>query len=244
MKILIVIPVRWKSSRFVGKPLANILGKPMLEYVWNNAKKSNKTKNVVIGTDNKKIFTFCRNRNINVLMTSVNALTGTDRVFMVSKKIHADIYVNLQGDEPLINSKNIDKLIDYLIKNLSKGFSAALGYYEENSNNKINKFKPKTYLVKSIENKLLYLSRSPIPTFFSSKKKKKRFVSLGIFAFTKKILKKFSNYKKTELEIRESVEMLRLIENNEKILCVRLNEIDASVDYPSDIKKVEKLLKK
>ncbi len=240
MKILIVIPARWNSSRFPGKPLALINGKEMIRRVWEQCLKVKEANNCVVATDNVKIFKFCIKNNIKVMMTSTKHKTGSDRVSEVSKKINADIYVNVQGDEPLIKPKNIDFLIRKIKSN--KNYNAALGYYNLNKIIKHKNYYP-TYLVKNSTNEVLYLSRSQIP-FFKKLKNKKVSISLGLFAFTKKGINNFSKLKVSYLENLEKVEMIRFLENNFKILAVKLNEINASVDYPSDIKKVEKILRK
>ena len=117
MKNLIVIPSRWKSSRFPGKSLALIHGKTMIERVWDKCKKSKEAQEVIVATDSIKIFNFCKKKNINVMMTSNKHLTGSDRIGEVAQKIKADIYVNVQGDEPLIKPTNIDRIIEYLKSN-------------------------------------------------------------------------------------------------------------------------------
>lgn len=240
MKTLIVIPARWNSSRFPGKPLALINGKEMIKRVWEQCLKSKEADDVIVATDNKKIFNFCIENNIKIIMTSNKHKTGTDRVGEVSKKINADIYVNVQGDEPLIKFKNIDLLIRKLKKN--KNYDVVLGYYNLKKIIKYNDYNP-TYLVKNKFEEVLYLSRSQIP-FFDKSKKNTISISLGLFAFTKEGIKNFSKLKVSYLENLEKVEMIRFLENNFKILAVKLNEINASVDYPSDIKKVEKILRK
>ena len=116
MKTIIVIPARWDSSRFKGKPLALIKGITMLERVWKKAKLSKEANDVIVATDNKKIWNFCKKNQFKVIMTSKNHKTGTDRISEVSKKINANIYVNLQGDEPLINPRSIDAVIRCLKK--------------------------------------------------------------------------------------------------------------------------------
>tara|TARA_Y100000590_G_C15483798_1_gene925023 strand:- start:59 stop:784 length:726 start_codon:yes stop_codon:yes gene_type:complete len=239
MKTLIVIPARWNSSRFPGKPLALINGKEMIKRVWEQCLKSKEADDVIVATDNKKIFNFCIENNIKIIMTSNKHKTGTDRVGEVSKKINADIYVNVQGDEPLIKFKNIDLLIRKLKKN--KNYDVVLGYYNLKKIIKYNDYNP-TYLVKNKFEEVLYLSRSQIP-FFDKSKKNTISISLGLFAFTKEGIKNFSKLKVSYLENIEKVEMIRFLENNYKILSVKLNEVNASVDYPSDIKKVEKIIK-
>ena len=174
-------------------------------------------------------------------MTSKKCRTGTDRVFEVSKKIHADIYVNLQGDEPLINSENIDIIINSIKKFKSKNYIASTGYCV--SKDLRNKNLANSFLLKSLNNRLIYLSRSEIPSNYK-KKSAKRLTHIGIMGYTKKGLKIFANYKSTPLEINESNETLRLIENDDKIYCCLFkNQPKLAVDYPSDVKEIEKYLK-
>ena len=116
---LIVIPARYKSSRFEGKPLADNNGKSMIERVWEKCSETSPKKNIIVATDDKRIFQHCRSKEINVLMTSKKCLTGSDRVAEVAKKIEAKFYVNVQGDEPLINPKDILKVIKDFKKNCS-----------------------------------------------------------------------------------------------------------------------------
>lgn len=239
-KILIVIPARWKSKRFIGKPLAKIMGKPVLKHVWLKCIQSKKADNVVVATDNFKIKQFCQKENMDVIMTSSKHLTGTDRVSEVSKKIYADIYVNVQGDEPLIDPKNIDIIVNSLIKKIPRGFSISTGY--EITNIGQNKKKSKNFIVKSKTNRLIFITRSEIPSNY--KKKENRLMHIGLFAFTKEALKKFSSYKIGVLEKNESNELLRLVENDENIFCVPIKNCGLAVDYPSDISKIETFIKK
>ena len=112
MKTLIVVPARYKSSRFPGKPLKKINNKEMILWVLDICKKIlNNNIKLIVATDNKKIFNFVKKNNYNSIMTSSKCLTGTDRVAEVAKKINADIYVNVQGDEPLIKPKDIIQII-------------------------------------------------------------------------------------------------------------------------------------
>ena len=99
MKTLIVIPARWKSSRFLGKPLAKINGKEVIKYVWEKAKLSKITKEVIVATDDKRIKNFCDKENIKALMTSKNHETGTDRIYEVSKKINSDVNINISNEK-------------------------------------------------------------------------------------------------------------------------------------------------
>lgn len=117
MKIVAVIPARYQSSRFEGKPLADICGKPMIQRVYEQALKVKEFSEVYVATDNERIFNVCTQRNVKAIMTSTKHKTGTDRIGEVARNIQADIYVNIQGDEPLIEPATIRKAIIPFIEN-------------------------------------------------------------------------------------------------------------------------------
>lgn len=159
MKAKIIIPARYGSSRFKGKPLAKILGIEMILRVADICGKVSGLNNLYIATDSKKISDLVKKYNYNVLMTSRNCLTGTDRVSEVSKKIDAKIFINVQGDEPLIKSSDIKKIIKTKLENPNH---VICGYDKLNKNeNPLNKNIPK--VVMNSKNELIYISRSPIP---------------------------------------------------------------------------------
>jgi len=242
LKTTIVIPARWNSSRFKGKPLAKINGITVLERVWRKANLSKIAKKIVVATDHKKIENFCKQKKIQVLMTSNKNKTGTDRVYEVSTKINSDIYVNLQGDEPLIDPKSIDKVILCLEKNVKKKFEVSTGFSKLKSQQNNNE-KSCVFLVKSVSNQAIFFSRSKIP-FNINNIKVQRYRHIGLYAYTKQSLKKFHQYKVGPLEISEKLEQMRFLENGERIICTHLSENNLAVDYPSDIKKIENFLKK
>ena len=247
MKVAIVIPARWNSTRFPGKPLAKICGKEVIKYVWEKASLSKLAQDVIVATDNKKIKKFCDNSGIKTLMTSKNNKTGTDRICEVSKKINFDIYCNVQGDEPLIDPINIDKVISCLKKNFNKGYEIATGYSEVRNLKKFIKYndiKTTVFLEKTGNpNKAFIFYRGTQIESLKSKENKP-LKHIGLYAYTKSALKRFHNYKMSPSEISESLEQMRFVENKEKILCVKIKDSFFAVDYPNDIKKIEKFLKK
>ena len=117
MSYLLIIPARYNSKRFPGKPLAKINGKQMIKYVWDTCVSAVSKKNAIIATDSKKIYNFCIKNSMQVIMTSSNCLTGTDRVYEVSKKIKKDFYINVQGDEPLILKNDIINFVKFAKNN-------------------------------------------------------------------------------------------------------------------------------
>ena len=243
MKILIVIPARFKSSRLPGKPLKKIYGKELIIRVLEACKPLiNKNIKMVVATDNKKIFDLVNYFKFQALMTSKGCLTGTDRVAEVSKKIKADIYINVQGDEPLIFFDDIKKVIEAK-KKFPKHVSC--GYCNlKNDESADNKNIPKIVINKKSE--LLYISRSAIPSFKEKKVKKLKFLKqVCIYGFNRNDLNLFSSFKKkTFLEKYEDIEILRFLENGKKIKMVKLSSSSYAVDTFDDIKKVEKMFKK
>ena len=237
--IIIVIPARFKSTRFPGKPLANILGKPMILRVAEIAKKVKEVEEIIVATENKKIANVCKNNKLKYVMTSKRCLTGTDRLSEVAKKIKANIYINLQGDEPLVLKNDIKKVINAKVK---YNDSVICGYtklkIDENQNdNSIPKVVFNKY------NDLMYISRSPVPG--SKQKHTHYFKQVCIYAFNRKELLDFSKYKKKGIiEKIEDIELLRYFDLNKNIKMVRVSGNSIAVDFPKDIKRVEKVLKK
>ena len=240
MKTTIIIPARYGSSRYRGKPLVKILGREMILRVADICKKI-KNVRVFIATDSKKIANVAEKNGYDYIMTSKNCLTGTDRVAEASKKIKSEIFINVQGDEPTISPRDIQKII-----NTKKKFPnhVICGY------DKIHNFEsPKNInlpkVVVNSKDELIYISRALVP---GTKKKNQNinyFKQVCIYAFNKKQLKKFHLKKrKSIIEKMEDIEILRFFEIDEKIKMVKLNSNSVAVDEMCDVKKAEKLLKK
>jgi len=242
LKIAIIIPARFKSSRFPGKPLAKILGVELIIRVLKICSKALNKKNIFVATDNYKIKKIVERNNFKSIMTSKVCKTGTDRVAEASKKIKAKIYINVQGDEPLINYKDILKIIKYKKKfpnHVICGYTKIL----KNENPK-NLNIPKVAINKNEE--LVYMSRSVIPGSKENEKKLKikYLKQVCIYAFNSEELKIYGyNKKKSNLEKLEDIEILRFFEINKKIKMVKTSSGSLAVDQKKDIKKIEKLLK-
>jgi len=240
MSISIIIPARYGSSRYRGKPLVKILGKEMVIRV---ADICNKIKNVkvFIATDSKKIANVVKKYGYKYIFTSSSCLTGTDRVAEASKKIRSKIYINVQGDEPTIDPKDIKKVIE-----TKKKFPnhVVCGYdkvhdFENPSNINLPK------VVVNSKGELIYISRALVPGKKKISQKIQYHKQVCIYAFNKKQLKKFYSMKrKSETESFEDIEILRFFDLNEKIKMVKLNSNSVAVDEIADVKKAEKLLAK
>ena len=240
MSISIIIPARFSSSRYPGKPLVKILGREMILRVADICSKVVNKKNLFIATENKKIAKVVSDAGYNFIMTSKKCLTGTDRVAQAAKKINSKIIVNVQGDEPAIKPSDILKVIKDKIQypnHVICGYNEVKSYENPNDKNI-----PK--VVFNSKNELIYISRSSIP---GSKEKslKKYFKQVCIYGFDKKQLNKFVKKKrKSVLEDREDIEILRFFELDTKIKMTKLSSSSIAVDRKNDVKKAEKLLKK
>ena len=240
MQITIIIPARYGSSRYRGKPLVKILNREMVLRVADICAKVLGRKNLYIATDSKKIKKVVEESNYNIIMTSSNCLTGTDRVAEASTKINSKIFINVQGDEPTINPKDIKKIIKAKIKfpnHVICSFDKVHKFEDPSSKNL-----PK--VVMNEKNELLYISRALIP---GEKNPLNRVFlkQVCIYAFNKKELKEFySLKKKSKLENIEDIEILRFFELDKKIKMIKLNSNSIAVDEINDVVKVEKLLKK
>jgi 3-deoxy-manno-octulosonate cytidylyltransferase (CMP-KDO synthetase) len=234
--VLGVIPARYKSTRFEGKPLIEINGVPMLKRTYLQAKKSTLLDDLIVATDDIRIYDFCVNEKIPVVMTSQDCLTGTDRVAEVSKQLKYDFYINIQGDEPVIDPIAITQLISeyhkyknkYIAYNLYKFISDAS---EINSNTIIK-------VVVSELDELMYMSRLPIP-YSNAPQKAVYKQQIPVYGFTKNALDIFSSHKKTINEQYEDIELLRFIDLGYKLKMSETNVTSIAVDTPSDLKKIE-----
>jgi 3-deoxy-manno-octulosonate cytidylyltransferase (CMP-KDO synthetase) len=237
-KVAVVIPARYKSSRFPGKPLAKIKGKEMIIWVSEIAEKAVGRENVYIATENEEIVDVVKEYGYKVILTSDSCLTGTDRVAEASLEIDADIIINIQGDEPLLEPSDIHKVIEAKLQypNHIVNCMSYLNQHENVEDKKIPK------VITNLNDELIYISRNPIPgtkTGNGDNPKKQ----VCIYAFNREHLKQFSSFgKKTPLEFEEDIEILRFIEMGYKVKMVVLDNESYAVDYPEDINIIEKYL--
>lgn len=244
MKVIGIIPVRFKSKRFPGKPLADISGKPMVQHVYERAKKSKILDDLIIATDDKRIFDKVKEFKAKVVLTGEHP-TGTDRCAEVARKIKAEIVVNIQGDEPVIDPEIIDNAVEPLIKD-KKILVSTLVHKIEDENELENPNIVKVVVDK--DNFALYFSRSVIPYYLACRQtgkniKKIFYKHIGLYVYRKDFLLKFVNMPQSMLEKAEELEQLRALENGYRIKTVLTNYSSIPVDVPKDIKKVEKFLK-
>ncbi|MEZ0153478.1 MAG: 3-deoxy-manno-octulosonate cytidylyltransferase [Candidatus Reddybacter sp.] len=234
----IVIPARYQSSRFPGKPLADILGKVMVERVWEQCCKAVAAELVYIATDSKLIRDKCLGFGAQVVMTSSSCLTGTDRLAEANEQLNCDFLINVQGDEPIIEPNDILKVL----RQFQQVGNVTNAYCRINSESEFRSLTvPK--VVFSQSKKLKYMSRSPIPITksggFSIAHKQ-----VCIYAFSREQLKFFADHKqKTPLEAVEDIEILRFLEADIPVDMVEVDSGSIAVDIPSDVNNVIEFLK-
>lgn len=240
LNFIVIIPARMKSNRLPGKPLIKIQNIPMVIRTYLQCRKVVKNELIFIATDSKKIQNVCKNYGAQSILTSSKCLTGTDRVAEVAKKINARLYINIQGDEPIFNPKDLKKLIKYSLKNSKEIVSGYSNISQERMYNDLNV--PKVVLDKN--QYLLYASRAPVPS-----NKKGNFISaqrqICAYSFPREVLRFFDkSKKKTPLESVEDIEYLRFIENGVRIKCIKMSGTSLAVDNSFDLNLVSQIINK
>jgi len=241
MNVVGIIPARYSSTRLPGKPLLLIHGKPMIQRVYEQTLKSKLINKVIVATDDKRIFDCVKNFGGEVMMTSKKHQSGTDRLCEAAKKINCGIAVNIQGDEPFIDPKNIDIAIEPLLKDKKLNVST-LAIRIKYESDLTDKNKVKVVLDKS--NFALYFSRSRIPFEMDNTHAKVwsgrniYYKHIGLYVYRKDFLMNFSKMKKSYLERMEKLEQLRILENGEKIKVVITKKDSVSIDTAEDIERV------
>ncbi len=230
-----IIPARYRSERFPGKALAHILGKPMIQRVYEAARTAKYLEQVILATDDESIFQEARDFGAEVLMTSPRHVSGTDRVAEVAERTKNQIIINIQGDEPLIRGEAIDGLVEAL---QDKDIPMATLAVRESDMSLLDDSSV-VKVVPDINGFALYFSRSPLPheasEFF--------WRHVGVYGYQKDFLLKLCAMPPSTLEKAEKLEQLRALENGFRIKIIESRFSSLSVDFPEDIIKVEKLLK-
>ncbi len=242
MKIVVIIPSRYGSTRFEGKPLALIAGKPMIRHVYERAKEAGSVTDVLVATDDQRIFDAVENFGGNAVMTSAENRSGTDRVAEAAEKIGLelnDIVVNVQGDQPFFDPRSIDELVKpfFSYPDLEMSTLAFKIVKKEEITN------PKDVKV-TFDSKgfALYFSRSPIPCGRDCSTGFDTYKHLGFYAYTRRFLETFRKLPIGRLEMIEKLEQLRTIEYGHRIMVVVTEYDSPEVDLPEDIARVEKIL--
>lgn len=243
MKIAAIIPSRYDSSRFQGKPLARISGKPMIQWVYERVCQSDlELSDILVATDDHRIYDAVSEFKGNVMMTSEKNRSGTDRVAEAAEKIGLDmedIVINVQGDQPLLHPNCISDMIHPFINEKSVDMST-LAFPIKNESEIYN---PKDVKVVFDNNGFaLYFSRSPIPFGQNQKLTFDTYKHLGFYAYTRRFLETFRKLPVGKLETIEKLEQLRVLENGYQIKVVVTSHDSPEVDLPEDIERIEKIL--
>lgn len=237
-RVIGVIPARFASTRFPGKPLAKILGKPLLQWVIEGAKTSTALNEVWVATDHEEIAGLARSLGVIVKMTDSDLPTGSDRIWQAVANENVDVVVNIQGDEPLISSKVIDPLVAPMLKD--PGLSMATLGRPLQSGDLESITTAKIVMNKNLD--ALYFSRFPIPYSREKGIEGGCLKHIGLYAYRKSFLKEFCAQKPVAIEMAEGLEQLRALYLGARIRVVEVNQESWGVDTPEDIKKVEQKL--
>jgi 3-deoxy-manno-octulosonate cytidylyltransferase (CMP-KDO synthetase) len=245
MKIVGIIPARYASTRFPGKPLALIAGKPLVQHVVERCQQANALSEVIVATDDTRIWevaqNFCRAE-----MTAPNHPTGSDRIAEVATRCECDAIVNIQGDEPLIDPAVIDAVAGALEKSEMSTAATPISNPEEYDNPNVVK------VVVNNAGRALYFSRRTVPYLreAASRSVSEQLAAfpflkhLGIYGYRRQTLLRLVRFPVSPLEAAEKLEQLRALENGIDIAVVKVDYDSVGVDVPADVLRVEKLLKR
>jgi 3-deoxy-manno-octulosonate cytidylyltransferase (CMP-KDO synthetase) len=236
-----VIPARHASVRFPGKPLANIAGKPMIQHVVERVRQATSVDRIVVATDEDAIKKAVEAFGGEAILTRHDHRTGTDRVAEVAAHVPAEIYVNVQGDEPLVDPGTIDGLVSAMTEDsAAKIATPCCAILHPNDIMDPNVVK----VVRDFDGNALYFSRAPSPWVreTSETAATRHWKHLGLYAFRRDALLEFPTLPPGELERIEQLEQLRWLENGFHIAVVETDYDAVSVDVPADVERVEKLL--
>lgn len=242
-RVVGIIPARFASSRFPGKPLVPILGKPMIQRTWERAKLATKLDQLVVATDDKKIAACCLGFGANVIMTSEACRNGTERCTEALQKLTKkfDIVVNIQGDEPLIDPEIIDGVVMALQAAPDAVFSTAVTSLKPEDASDPNRVK----CVVDNHGYAIYFSRGLIP-YNKSGKVNPHFpylLHLGIQSYDTKFLRIYPELSPTPLQVEEDLEQLKVLENGYKMKVIKVDHEAHGVDTPEDVEKMESFMR-
>ncbi|MFH1612506.1 MAG: 3-deoxy-manno-octulosonate cytidylyltransferase [bacterium] len=238
-KVIGIIPARFGSVRLPGKPLIEIAGKSIIQYVYEKARASCLLNDCLIATDDQRIFDKVKEFGGKVVLTRLNCQSGTDRVAEASLNIESDVIINIQGDEPLIFSEMIDELISIFLEDsfveMASLRTKILDSEEINNPNVVK-------VVVDKNDYALYFSRYPIPYLRDENDEKTIYKHIGIYGYKKDFLLKISSFTPTFLEQMEKLEQLRVLENGYKIKVKETNFSSIGIDTKEDLEKVKKIM--
>jgi 3-deoxy-manno-octulosonate cytidylyltransferase (CMP-KDO synthetase) len=235
-----VIPARFQATRFPGKPLAPIAGQPMVRRVWEGARGAKSLARVIVATEDARVADACRGFGAEVAMTRADHETGTDRLAEVALGLEAEIVVNIQGDEPLIEGWVIDAAVEALRGDPRLPMSTVVHPAEPEGLDDPNRVK----VVLDRDDVALYFSRSRIPALRDPGAAPRYWQHVGLYAYRRRFLLDFVKLERTPLERAEQLEQLRALENGHRIRCAKVEGwLGIPVDVPADVPRVEARLR-
>jgi 3-deoxy-manno-octulosonate cytidylyltransferase (CMP-KDO synthetase) len=236
MNAIGIIPARYKATRFEGKVLADLVGRPVIQHVYEMADESKALDDLIVATDDERILKAVKDFGGKAVLTSVDHKTGTDRLTEVVNPLDVNIVVNIQADEPFAHHSMIDDMVNALINDASAHMATVV----KRITDKDEAIDPN--VVKAVIDKngyALYFSRSPIP-FERGQKAEAFYKHLGLYAYTKDFLFTYTNLPQSHLEKVESLEQLRVLEHGYRIKTVETGIETIGIDTPEDLKKAKK----
>ncbi|MFH0762816.1 MAG: 3-deoxy-manno-octulosonate cytidylyltransferase [Candidatus Omnitrophota bacterium] len=241
MDVIGIIPARYFSSRFEGKVLADIAGKPMIQHVWERAKQSFLLDDLIIACDNEQVAEAARGFGAKVVFTAKAHISGTDRIIEVINPLDVKVIVNIQGDEPLIHPTMIDDVARALLEDRSISMATVI---KRITDPEIIKDPHVVKVVADKNNFALYFSRSPIPFLADNSKNKEPvyYKHIGLYAYTKDFLFIYKNLPASNLEKTEALEQLRVLEEGYRIKVIETKYDTVGVDTPEDLEKAKERL--
>jgi len=242
-KVVVVIPARYGWTRLPGKPLVQLAGKPMIQRVYERAKLAGRVNQVIVATDDARIVVAVEKFGGESRMTRSDHRTGTERVAEVAAHVEGDVFVNVQGDEPLLDPEAIDTAVGALLEEPAAAISTVATTIKTPADI-MDPNVVKTVL--DFDGNALYFSRAPIPWVrdTGTKIQVKHWKHLGLYVFQRDALLEYPTLPQGELERIEQLEQLRWMENGWKIRVAEVEHDAVSVDVPADVARVEKLLEK
>ncbi len=238
MKYIVIIPARYEASRLPGKPLIKIAGVPMIERTYRQCLKAVPNTSIIIATDDDRIKDHCEAIGANVVMTSTDCKTGTDRVASLLDSLDADLFINVQGDEPIFNPKDLSDMI----AEAQKGEHDVINGYSPITDEEQFRSSMIPKVVFRQDGTLMHMSRSPIPSN-KNREFKKAWRQICVYSFSRKALELYrSQEEKTTLEEIEDIEILRFCELNMPVKMIPLSDHSISVDVFDDVGRVERAL--
>jgi 3-deoxy-manno-octulosonate cytidylyltransferase (CMP-KDO synthetase) len=243
VKVVVVIPARYGSTRLPGKPLVTLAGKPMIQRVYERAKLAERVDRVIVATDDERIVKAVEGFGGEARMTRTDHRTGTERVAEVAAHESGDVFANVQGDEPLLDPAALDTAVNSLLEEPAGAISTVATSIKTPADI-MDPNVVKTVL--DFDSNALYFSRAPIPWVrdTAGKIQVRHLKHLGLYVFQRDALLEYPTLPQGELERIEQLEQLRWLENGWKIRVAEVEHDAVSVDMPEDVARVEKLLQK